>query len=67
MNEIITQAAEVAKEALGALRTSPLILALVIVQFMTIGAAVYLAINRENALAQSQSELHRLLDKCIGA
>jgi hypothetical protein len=65
MNEIISKAAEAAQTAIEALRTSPIVLALVIFQFITIGAMLYVSIDRQQAVRQMTSELHELVAKCI--
>jgi hypothetical protein len=65
MNEIIGKAAEAATAAIDALRASPIVLALVILQFMVIGGLIFVSIKRQEGVNQLTSELHDLLAKCI--
>jgi hypothetical protein len=63
--EIISKTVEAAQSAIDALRTSPVVLALVILQFITIGSLLYVSIERQKGVNQLTSELHELLSKCI--
>jgi hypothetical protein len=65
MNEIIAKTAEAAQAAIEALKNSPVILALVILQFMLIGALLFVSIKRQEGVNQLTSELHELLAKCL--
>jgi len=63
--EIINKATEAVQSAIDALRTSPVVLALVILQFMVIGGLIVVSIKRQEGVNQLTSELHELLGKCI--
>jgi len=63
--EIVSKVTEAAQSAIDALRTSPVVLALVILQFMVIGALLFVSVKRQDGVNQLTSELHELLGKCI--
>jgi hypothetical protein len=63
--EIVSKTAEVANNAVNALKASPVVLALVIFQLLTLGAILYNTIDRQRANTASFDRLSALLDKCL--
>jgi len=62
----LEEVSKVATEAVGALKASPMMLGLVLLQFATLAAILYLAMDRQKAVTTQIAALHQLLDRCIG-
>jgi hypothetical protein len=56
---------KVASGAIDALKNQPLILALVLMQLLTIGAILYNAIHRQNAVDKQFAQVFALLQTCL--
>jgi hypothetical protein len=56
---------KVASGAIDALKNQPLILALVLMQLLTIGAILYNAIHRQNAVDKQFAQVFELLQTCL--
>ena len=65
--QIVEKTLETAQGAIDALRQSPILLALVIFQFVTLGAVLYSSIHRQEAMTIQMNGVQASLDKCIAA
>jgi hypothetical protein len=63
--EVIDKTLDTAKTAIEALKVSPYMLGLVLLQFGVIGALLYSSIDRQNAISKQFENLYQTLDKCI--
>jgi hypothetical protein len=59
------EAGKVASNAIDALKNQPLILALVLMQVLTIAAILYNAIHRQNAVDKQFAQVFELLQTCL--
>ena len=63
---ILEKSVAVAGEAVSALKASPVLLAVVLLQFLVIGAILYSSIHRQEAVNVQFERLAGIIDKCIG-
>lgn len=63
--DLIKNTTEVANNAVNALKSNPVVLALVIFQVLTLGAVLYNSIDRQRANTSQFEKLGSLLDKCL--
>lgn len=57
---------DVVNGAVGALKSSPLVLALIILQLLTMGAILYSSMHRQEAISAQFQSLYDLLRLCLG-
>jgi len=60
------EAGKVLTSAIDGLKSSPMMLSLVLMQLLTIGAILYSSVDRQKANAAQFERLHTIIDKCIG-
>jgi hypothetical protein len=63
--EIVNKSIDAAQAAIKGLSREPVILAIVVFQFITLGAVLYSSLDRQRAVSAAVTELHGLLDKCV--
>ena len=61
----VEEAGKVAGSMIEALRASPIVLALVMLQVLTMAAVLYNSIDRQRGSSKQFADMHALLDKCI--
>jgi len=63
--EIVNKAADVANSAVNALKASPIVLALVLMQITTMAMVLYNAVDRQRSNTTQFEYLHKTLDACV--
>jgi hypothetical protein len=66
MTGAVDEAGQTARATVSALEKSPVMLALVVLQALTIGAILYNALKRQDAVTDQFTKIYALLDKCLG-
>jgi hypothetical protein len=51
--------------AIGALKSSPIVLALVLLQAATLGAVLYSSMDRQRAVSEQFTHVYALLGECM--
>jgi hypothetical protein len=62
---LVEKSMDVADSAVQALKQSPLMLALVLLQLLTIGAILWSSMHRQEAVSEQIAALHSIIEKCL--